>query len=111
MSPDPSFWEWVHELDNRRETTRAGLLAEVKDAKAVRAAAEVRVLQSIVEWCVANEALRDDEAMWIAGYGDHGLALGGVGCPLVRESAVIELSAVLGVSTRSGANQVEAPQV
>ncbi|VXC06025.1 HNH endonuclease signature motif containing protein [Nocardioides sp. AX2bis] len=106
MSPDPSFLDWVHELDNRREATRAALLAEVKDAKAVRAAAEVRVLQSIVEWCIANEALRDDEAMWIAGYGDHGLSLGGVGCPLVRESAVIEISAVLGVSTRSGADQI-----
>ncbi|GAA0980287.1 hypothetical protein GCM10009562_27840 [Nocardioides aquaticus] len=106
MSPDPSFFEWVHELDDRREATRAALLAEVKDAKAVRAAAEVRVLQTIVEWCVANEALREDEAMWIAGYGDHGLALGGAGCPLVRESAVIELSAALEVSTRSGADQI-----
>ncbi|VXB23533.1 conserved hypothetical protein [Nocardioides sp. AX2bis] len=106
MSPDPSFFDWVHELDNRREATRAALLAEVKNAKAVRAAAEVAVLQSIVEWCVANEALRDDEAMWIAGYGDHGLSLGGVGCPLVRESAVIEISAALEVSTRSGADQI-----
>jgi len=32
--------------------------------------------------------------------------LGGPGCPLVRESAVIELAAALGVSTTSGANQV-----
>ncbi|WP_214057024.1 HNH endonuclease signature motif containing protein [Nocardioides aquaticus] len=106
MSPDPSFWEWVHALDTERETTRVEALAVVKNARAVQAAADVAVLQSIVEWCVINEALTDDEAMWIAGYGDHGLSLGGVGCPLVRESAVIELSAVLGVSTRSGANQV-----
>ncbi|WP_214055630.1 HNH endonuclease signature motif containing protein [Nocardioides aquaticus] len=106
MSPDPSFWEWVHALDTTRETTRVEALAVVKNAKAVQAAADVAVLQSIVDWCVINEALTDDEAMWIAGYGDYGLALGGIGCPLVRESAVIELSAVLGVSTRSGANQV-----
>ncbi len=103
---DPSFWEWVHELDTTRETSRVEALAVVKDARAVRAAAEVAVLHSVVEWCVINEALTDDEAMWIAGYGDHGLSLGGVGCPLVRGSAVIELSAALGVSTQSGANQV-----
>ena len=106
MSPDPSFLEWVHELDTTREATRVEALAVVKNAKAVRAAAEVAVLQSIVDWCVINEALHDDEAMWIAGYGDHGLALGGAGCPLVRESAVIEISAALEVSTRSGADQI-----
>ena len=105
ISPAPSFLAQVDEDDARREATRAGLLAEVKNARAVRAAAEVAVLHSIVDWCTAHEALGPDEAMWIAGYGEHGLALGGPGCPLVRESAITELSAALGVSTQSGADQ------
>ncbi len=82
------------------------LLGEVKDARAVRAAVEVAVLVSILGWCTAHEVTRDDETLWLAGYGDHGLTLGGPGCPLVRESAVIELAAALGVSTTSGADQV-----
>ncbi len=103
---DTEFADWVHQPERAREETRAALLGVVKDAKAVRAAAEVAVLWSIIDWSTAHEVLRDDETMWLAGYGDHGLTLGGPGCPLVRESAVIELAAALGVSTTSGASQV-----
>ena len=38
----------------------------------------------------------------MAGFGDDGLALGGPGCPLLRESAVTELAAALGSSTAAG---------
>lgn len=92
--------------DQAREETRSGLLASLKDTAAVRAAAEVAALEAVLAWCLAHEVTTEAEVTWIAGYGDRGLGLGGPGCPLVRESAVIELAAALGVSTTSGAKQV-----
>lgn len=54
----------------------------------------------------AREARATRDATWLAGYGDTGLALGGPGCPLVRESALTEPSLALGMSTTTGAGYV-----
>ncbi len=102
----PDYLTEVLVEERAREATRLGLLASVKDAKRAQHAAEVAVLRRIIEWCSAHEVLREDEAAFLAGYGEHALGLGGPGCPLVRESAVVELAAGLGVSTMSGSAQV-----
>ncbi len=82
--------------------TRTGLLASARSARAARDAAEVALLVATIEWCAAHRVTREDQAAWLAGYGEHGLSLGGRGCPLVRESAVTELAAALGLSTAAG---------
>ena len=63
-------------------------------------------MRHTIEWAVAHEVLSLDDAMFTAGYGEHGLTLAGPGAPLIGEAAVVELAAALGVSTEAGASYV-----
>ncbi len=86
-------------------STRRELLTSARGARASRDAAEVELLRTTIEWCAAHR-VDEDQAMWLAGYGEHGLSLGGPGCPFVRESAVVEYAAALGMSTAAGSTYV-----
>ena len=88
------------------EGSAAALLSVAREARATRDAAEVALLVSVVGWSVAHQVGRDEDACWVAGFGDDGVALGGPGCPLLRESAVTELAAALGSSTAAGSGYV-----
>ncbi|MDN4161726.1 HNH endonuclease [Nocardioides abyssi] len=83
----------------------AEVLAAARASQREADAAEVRVLQAAVAWCVMHptESL-DDAAAWstLRGYGDKPVPLAGDGAPMVTEFAVVELAAALGKTLDAG---------
>jgi hypothetical protein len=74
--------------------------AAVRALKQERDAAEVALLQGVVQWAVQHRV--DDEVVDDLTFGVDGVLLGGVGCPLVREFDVYDLAASLGMSSDGG---------
>ncbi len=87
-------------------STGADLLAPARAARATRDAGEVALAVATVEYCAAHRVDPEDAIWAAAGFGDRGLSLGGPGCPVVAESAVIDYAAVLGMSTAAGSAYV-----
>jgi hypothetical protein len=85
-------------------TTPADLIQVMRAETQAAVAGEVRRLHAVLEWCVIHAT--DDEGE--ASFGDHGIALAGDGAPWVREFAVMELGAALGMSTDSAKRYVGA---
>ena len=82
----------------------ADLLEVMRTETQAAAAAELRRLHAVIDWCVLHET--DDEGE--ASFGDHGIPLAGDGAPWVSEFAVMELGAALGTSTDSAKRYVGA---
>jgi hypothetical protein len=78
--------------------------AAVRAAKSARDAAEVALLQSVVTWSAAHRV--EHEVVTEATFGESGVLLGGVGCPLVSEFDVYDLAATLGMSSEGGCSYV-----
>ena len=78
--------------------------AAVRAARSARAAAEVVELQAVVEWAAAHRVEHGEVTE--ESFGDNGVLLGGVGCPLVSEFDVYDLAATLGRSSQSGCDLV-----
>jgi hypothetical protein len=85
-------------------TTPADLIQVMRAETQAAVAGEVRRLHAVLEWCVLHAT--DDEGE--AAFGDHGIPLAGDGAPWVREFAVMELGAALGMSTDSARRYVGA---
>ena len=90
------------------QTPTPTAVAAVRDAQDARAAAEVAELQSVVAWAAAHRVVLDDGTGVVTEqtFGDNGVLLGGVGCPLVSEFDVYDLAATLGMSSDAGCNFV-----
>jgi hypothetical protein len=86
------------------QTTTPTAIAAVRDAQDAVAAAEVVSLQSVVAW--AAEHLVELGVVTEETFGDNGVLLGGVGCPLVSEFDVYDLAATLSMSSDAGCNFV-----
>jgi hypothetical protein len=71
----------------------------VRADRADRDAAEVRMLQHVIEYCAAHQVEETDAATYVEFGKDTGLALAGDGAPFVSEFAVVELAAALGMTT------------
>ncbi|HET8561438.1 MAG TPA: DUF222 domain-containing protein [Marmoricola sp.] len=82
----------------------AAVLAAARRSRREADLAEAAVLASAIEWGVLH-VVSDARgaATWVTARGeDTGVALGGVGVPLVSEFAVPELASALGMSTDAG---------
>ena len=90
------------------ETTTPTDIAAVRAARTAVAAAEVVELQSVVAWAAAHRVVLDDGTGVVTEqtFGDNGVLLGGVGCPLVSEFDVYDLAATLGMSSDAGCHFV-----
>ena len=90
------------------ETTTPTDIAAVRDARTAVAAAEVVELQSVVAWAAAHRVVLDDGTGVVTEqtFGDNGVLLGGVGCPLVSEFDVYDLAATLSMSSDAGCHFV-----
>jgi hypothetical protein len=90
------------------QTTTPTDTAAVRDARTAVAAAEVVELQSVVAWAAAHRVVLDDGTGVVTEqtFGDNGVLLGGVGCPLVSEFDVYDLAATLGMSSDAGCHFV-----
>ncbi|MEZ5097511.1 MAG: HNH endonuclease [Nocardioides sp.] len=76
----------------------AEVLAGLRDDQAAVRSAEVRLLTRAVEWAALHSADSvHPEALWLGA-----VPLAGAGAPSVREDAVVELAAALGMSTDAG---------
>ena len=82
--------------------TPAALLDAVRAHEQTIRAGEVAKLCAALDWAIAHEVDRLEEAAFSDGFGEQGLTLGGPGAPLVAESAVAELALALGVSSDAG---------
>ncbi len=81
-------------------TPTATAISVVRDAWATRDAAEVSLLHAVVDWTVEHRI--DDTVVDERTFGDGGVLLGGVGCPLVAESHVHDLAVSLRLSSEAG---------
>ncbi len=82
--------------------TRVALDAVRSHEQAVREH-EVATIRAVLEWATLCEARTLDEAAHVPDFGeDEGQAVAGVGAPLVRESALAELTVALGRSPEAG---------
>ena len=79
-------------------------IAAVRDAQDARAAAEVAELQSVVAWAAEHRV--ELGVVTEESFGENGVLLGGVGCPLVSEFDVYDLATTLGMSSDAGCNFV-----
>jgi len=86
------------------QTTTETAIDAVRDAQAASAAAEVVVLQSVIAWTAEHRVEQD--VVTAATFGDNGVLLGGVGCPLMSEFDVYDLAASLSMSSDAGCNFV-----
>ena len=84
-------------------TTPTAITA-VRDAKAAQSAAEVATLVSVVAWAAEHRV--DNSEVTEKTFGENGVLLGGIGCPLVSEFNVYDLAAGLGMSSESGCHFV-----
>src|SRR6266540_2019971 len=84
--------------------TDAGVLAFARAQRRAADAAEVAVLEAAYAWAVRHPAVSVEGASTFAvrGFGDTGVALGGVGCPLVAELCVAEFAAAVGLGQEAG---------
>ncbi len=82
------------------QTTTPTAIDAVLDAKTARAAAEVVELQAVVAWAVEHRV--ELGVVTEKTFGENGVLLGGVGCPLVSEFDVYDLAASLGMSSEAG---------
>ena len=85
-----------------RPSRDATLLDAVRSERAARDAAEVRMLDRVVDFCAAHEVPEDQAATVVERGRDTGLALAGPGAPWVSEFAVIELATALGMTAEAG---------
>ncbi|MDE0777748.1 MAG: HNH endonuclease, partial [Nocardioides sp.] len=76
----------------------------VRHAQGARAAAEVAELQAVVEWAAGHRVEQD--VVTAQSFGDNGVLLGGIGCPLVSEFDVYDLAASLSMSSDAGCHFV-----
>jgi len=86
------------------QTTTETAIDAVRDAQDARAAAEVVELQAVVEWAAGHRVEQD--VVTATTFGDNGVLLGGIGCPLVSEFDVYDLAASLSMSSDAGCNFV-----
>jgi hypothetical protein len=86
------------------QTTTPTAIAAVRDAQDAVAAAEVVSLQSVVAWAAEHRVERG--VVTEQTFGENGVLLGGIGCPLVSEFDVYDLAATLGMSSDAGCNFV-----
>ena len=82
----------------------AEVIAFTRQARADVADAQVRVLQGAAEWVVLHAACLPGEEEASAPDADASLSLTGEGAPGVRETAVVQFGAAIGVSTTSARN-------
>ena len=76
----------------------------VRHAQGARAAAEVAELQAVVEWAAGHRV--ELGVVTAESFGDNGVLLGGIGCPLVSEFDVYDLAASLSMSSDAGCHFV-----
>ena len=86
------------------QATTTTAITAVKTLRKERDAADVRLLQGVVQW--AAEFRVDNSVVDEDSFGAGGVLLGGIGCPLVSEFDVYDLAAVLGMSSESGCSFV-----
>jgi hypothetical protein len=86
------------------QTTTPTAIAAVRDAQDAVAAAEVVSLQAVVAWAVEHRV--ELGVVTPESFGENGVLLGGVGCPLVSEFDVYDLAATLGMSSDAGCHFV-----
>ncbi|GAB2883975.1 HNH endonuclease signature motif containing protein [Nocardioides pacificus] len=83
--------------------TAAAVLEAARLSRAGADAAEVRQLQSAVDWAAMHSVdSLTDAALAHDGYGDRGLPIAGEGAPLVAEFAITEFALAVGMSTDAG---------
>jgi hypothetical protein len=81
---------------------RVDLLDAVRAEKTAREAAEVRMLQRVLEFCAAHAVDESESATVVERGQDTGMRLAGAGAPCVSEFAVVELATALGMTVDSG---------
>ena len=90
----------------------AGVLRFAREQRAAADRAERRLLEAAVQWAVIHPAETLDDAegyaprVHLAGVDEQPLTLAGPGAPLVREFAVAEFGAAIGLSTEAGKRYV-----
>lgn len=82
----------------------AGVIAFTREARAAAASAQVRVLQGAAEWVVLHATCGPGDVEALLPDADVPLSLTGEGAPGVRETAVVEFGAAVGLSTMSARN-------
>jgi hypothetical protein len=86
-------------VEHEQGDPEVGLLVLVRADRVDRDAAEVRMLQHVIEFCAGHEVEETDTATYVEFGKDTGLALAGPGAPFVSEFAVVELATALGMTT------------
>ena len=86
------------------EPTAPTATAAVRALKQQRDVAEVALLQGVVQWAVEHRVEHGEVTEET--FGDSGVLLGGIGCPLVSEFDVYDLAASLGMSSDGGCGLV-----
>jgi hypothetical protein len=83
-------------------STAAAVLSGLRDHQADRDAAEIRILQTTVEWAVLHEVEPEQDPANHGFFGDRPIPLAGRGAPLVSEFAAMEYAAARNMSTDAG---------
>jgi hypothetical protein len=84
------------------DSTAAAVLSGLRGHQADRDAAEIRILQTTIEWAILHEVEADQDAAHHGYFGDRPIPLAGVGAPMVAEFAAMEYAAARGMSTDAG---------
>ncbi len=82
--------------------TMAESLAVLRGHQADRDVAEIRILESTIEWAVLHEVEPEEDHASHGVFGDRPILFAGVGAPLVSEFAAMEYAAARGMSTDAG---------
>ncbi len=82
--------------------TMAESLAVLRGHQADRDVAEIRILESTIEWAVLHEVEPEEDHANHGVFGDRPILFAGVGAPLVSEFAAMEYAAARGMSTDAG---------
>ncbi len=83
-------------------STAAAVLDGLRGHQADRDAAEIRILQTTIEWAVLHVVEPDQDHANHGFFGDRPIPLAGDGAPLVSEFAAMEYAAARGMSTDAG---------
>ena len=90
----------------------AGVLEMAREQRAAADLAERRLLEAAVQWAAIHPAETLDDAegyasrVHLAGVDEQPVTLAGPGAPLIREFAVAEFAAAIGLSTEAGKRYV-----
>ena len=91
-----------HHRNRDHEQHRCCRAVGLRGHQADRDAAEIRILQTTIEWAVLHEVEPDQDHANHGFFGDRPIPLAGDGAPLVSEFAAMEYAAARGMSTDAG---------